>query len=179
MGRRSKIGAVMAALLCCSPLAVGPVWAGSAPVGGARAVAISKATGSDQIAAAQAIPASFAEVTTAFTANPTTGGLGDAVAASRSTFSSTETIEFNGVLFESGLAGTIRDLTLYVFDPRGRLAAGPFRVNQVLAPDDRTDFFITIDAASLFAVGRFNWVMTITDASGGFYITGLHGIEVQ
>lgn len=179
MGRQSKIGAVMAALLCCSPLAVGPVWAGSAPVGGARPGAIGKATGLGQIAAAQAIPASFSEVTAAFTASPTTGGLGDAVAASRSTFSSTETIEFNGVLLESGLAGTSADLALYLFDVRGRLAAGPFVVNDVLAPDDRTDFFIQMDAANLFVTGRFNWVITITDASGGFFETGLHGIEIQ
>ena len=179
MRRWSKIGTVMTALLLCSLLAAGPVWAGSAPVGGARPAAIGKATGSDQIVAAQEIPTSFAEITAAFTASPTTGGLGDAVAASRSTFSRTEIIEFNGVALESSLGGTTANLALYLFDLRGRLAAGPFSVNDVFAPDDRTDFFIQMDAADLFVTGRFNWVMTISDAFGGFFVTGLHGIEIQ
>jgi hypothetical protein len=179
MRRWSKIGTVMTTLLLCSLIAAGPVLAGSAPVGGARPAAISKATGSDQIVAAQAIPASFTEVTAAFTASPTTEGLGEALAASRATFSSTETIEFNGVLFVSGLAGTSADLALYLFDIRGRLAAGPFLLNDVSAPDDRTDFFIQMNAASLLVTGRFNWVMTISDAFGGFIVTGLHGIEIQ
>lgn len=181
MRRWSKIGTVMTALLLCSLLAAGPVWAGSAPVAGARPAAISKATKSDQSMVAQEIPTSFAEVTAAFTAPPTppTGGLGDAVAASRSTFSSTEIIEFNGVLLESFLAGTSANLALYLFDLRGRLAAGPFLANDVAAPDNRTDFFIQLDAALLFPTGRFNWVMTISDTFGGFFVTGLHGIEIQ
>lgn len=179
MKRWSKIGTVMTALLLCSLLAPGPVWAGSTPVGGARPAAIGKATGSDRIVATHEIPTSFAEVTAAFTASPTTEGLGEALEASRATFSSTETIEFNGVLFVSGLAGTSADLALYLFDLRGRLAAGPFLVNDVSVPDNRTDFFIQMEAANLFVTGRFNWVMTISDAFGGFFETGLHGVEIQ
>ncbi|MCZ7625821.1 MAG: hypothetical protein M5R38_08240 [Candidatus Methylomirabilis sp.] len=71
---------------------------------------------------------------------PNRRGIGDAIAASRDTFSSAETIEFNGVLLESGLAGTTRNLALYLFDLRGGLASGPFLLNNVVAPDDRTDF---------------------------------------
>lgn len=180
MRRFCKTGVMITVSLLLFLMAAVPAWAGSAPVAGARPAAISRATRSDQIVAAQ-IPTSFAEVTAAFTSPPTpeTGGLGDAVAASRSTFLRTEIIEFNAVLLESFLAGTTADLTLFVFDPRGQLVAGGFSFLDVQAPDDRTNFFIQMDAASLFVTGRFNWVMTISDAFGGFFVTGLHGIEIQ
>ncbi len=178
MRRWFKTGAITAAALLLYVTAAVPAWAGSAPAAGARPAVSGEATKSTQIVTTQAIPTFFAEVTAAFTASPTTGGLGDALAASRRTFSITETIEFNAVLFESGLAGTTADLTLFVFDPRGRLVAGGFSFIDVTAPDDLTDFFITMDAASL-STGRLNWVMTINDAFGGFFVTGLHAIEIQ
>lgn len=179
MKRWGKIGTGTTILLLCCLLAAAPVWAASASIGGARPAGINAANGSTAIVAAQAIPSSFAEVVAAFTASPTAGGLGDAIAAARDTFSSTEFIEFNGVLLESGLAGTTRNLALYLFDPRGRLVAGPFVENGIVAPDDRTDFFITMEPGSLGVTGRFNWVMTISDVFGGFFVTGLHGIEIQ
>ncbi len=179
MRRWFKTDAITAAALVLYLTVSVPAWAGSAPVAGARPAASNEAIRPTQNVTAQITPTFFAEITGAFTASPTTGGLGDALAASRSTFSITEPIEFNGVLLESGLAGTTRDLTLYVFDPRGRLVAGGFFFNDVLAPDDRTNFFITMDAASLFAAGRLNWVMTISDVFGGFFVTGLHAIEIQ
>lgn len=179
MKRWGKIGTGTTILLLCCLLAAAPVWAASAPIGGARPAGINAANGSTAIVTAQTIPSSFAEVVAAFTASPTAGGLGDAIAASRDTFSSTETIEFNGVLLRSFLAGTAANLALYLFDLRGGLAAGPFFVDGVVAPDDRTGFFILMEPGSLLVTGRFNWVMTISDAFGGFFVTGLHGIEIQ
>ncbi|NJD67662.1 MAG: hypothetical protein C3F12_04700 [Candidatus Methylomirabilota bacterium] len=179
MRRRAKIGTGTTILLLCCLLAAAPVWAASAAIGGARPAGINAANGSTAIVTAQTIPSSFAEVVAAFTASPTAGGLGDAIAASRDTFSSAETIEFNGVLLESGLAGTTRNLALYLFDLRGGLASGPFLLNNVVAPDDRTDFFMLQEPGSLGVTGRFNWVMTISDVFGGFFVTGLHGIEIQ
>lgn len=179
MRRWFKTGAITAAALLLYLTAAVPAWAGSAPAVGARPTVSGEAANATPRLTAQAIPTFFEEVTAAFTASSTTGGFGDALAASRRTFSITEPIEFNAVLFESGLAGTTANLVLYVFDPRGRLVAGGFPFNSVLAPDDRTDFFITMDAASLFVRGQLNWVMTITDAFGGFFVTGLHAIEIQ
>lgn len=179
MRRWLKISVMPAVSLLFCLIAAVPAWAGSGPSAGARPAAFGLATKSTQTVTAQVVPTLFEEVTAAFTASPTTGGLGDALAASRATFSSTETIEFNGVLFASGLIGTTADLTLYVFDPRGRLAAGPFIFNNVQAPDDRTDFFVTVNAASLFVTGRLNWVITISDAFGRFFVTGLHPVEIQ
>ncbi|MBI2882619.1 MAG: hypothetical protein HYY11_01715 [Candidatus Methylomirabilis oxyfera] len=183
MRRWFKTGAITAAALLLYVTAGVPAWAGSAPAAGARPAVSGEATKQTQslTAQAQTIPTFFAEVTAAFTAPPTppTGGLGDAVAASRDTFSITESIEFNAVLLESGLAGTTADLTLFVFDPRGQLVAGGFSFFGIQAPDDRTNFFVTVDAASLFARGRLNWVITISDAFGGFFVTGFHAIEIQ
>lgn len=178
MRRWLKIGVISAVspLFCLA--AAMPAWAGPGPSAGARPAAFGLATQSTQSVTAQVVPTFFEEVTAAFTASPTTGGFGEALAASRATFSSTETIEFNSVLLASGLAGTTADLGLYVFDPRGRLAAGPFFIT-VQAPDDRTDFFITMNGASLFVTGRLNWVITISDAFGRFFVTGLHPFEIQ
>jgi hypothetical protein len=127
---------------------------------------------------ANAVPASFREITAAFTAPPTTGGLGDALEVSRSTFSTTEPIEFNAVLFETGLAGTIADLQLFLFDPRGRLAAPGFFVTGVSAPANRTGFFVRV-GPGLVPVGRLTWVMVIFDAFGNAFVTPFQAIEVQ
>lgn len=178
MRRWFKTSAITAAALLLYLTAAVPAWAGSAPAAGARPAVSGEATRATQSMTAQTSPIFFAEVTAAFTASPTTGGFGDALTASRRTFSITEPIEFNAVLFESGLAGTAVDLVLYVFDPRGRLVAGGFSFIDVTAPDDLTDFFFTMDAASL-STGRLNWVMTISDTFGGFFVTGLHAIEIQ
>src|SRR5574337_1151547 len=102
--RRWKIGVISAMLpLFCLAAAV-PALAGPGPSGGARPAAFGLATQSTRSMTAQAVPTFFEEVTAAFTASPTTGGFGEALAASRATFSSTETIEFNSVLLASGLA---------------------------------------------------------------------------
>lgn len=179
MRRWFTSSAITAMVLLFFLAAAVSAWAGSAPVAGARRAASGSATKSTQSVTTQAIPTFLEEVTAVFTASPTTGGLGDALAASRSTFSITESIEFNGVVLISGLGGTTTDLALYVFDPRGRLVAGPFPFNDVFAPDDRTDFFITMNAADLFVTGRLNWVITISDAFGRFFVTGLHPLEIR
>jgi len=127
---------------------------------------------------ANAVPASFREITAAFTAPPTTGGLGDALEVSRSTFSTTEPIEFNAVLFETGLAGSRANITVFVLDPRGVLVAGGFTVFGVTAPSDRTGFFIQLPAGSL-PPGRLTWLMVISDAFGNNFITPYQPVAVD
>jgi hypothetical protein len=129
-------------------------------------------------AAANAAPTSFQEVTASFTAAPTSGTLGDALEASRATFTTTEPIEFDAVVHESGLAGTTANLQLFVFDPKGRLAVGGFFVNGAAAPSDRTGFFIQLNAGSLPA-GRFSWLMVIFDAFGNTFVSPFQALQVQ
>ncbi len=159
-------------------IAAAPVGAGSAFSAGGRAAGSTAAGGAIGTVTPDAAPTSFQEVTAAFTATPTTGGLGDAAAASRATFSATEPIEFNAVLFESGLAGTRANLQLWLFDPRGQLVAGGFFANGVLAPSDRTGFFVQLSAGTL-AAGRFTWLMVIFDAFGNVFVTPFQVLAVQ
>ncbi len=178
MKRWLKTGVLTAAPLLLWLMVAVPVCAGSSVTAGARLAAGGGTAGSIPSENAQSAPSSFQEVTAAFTATPTTGGLGDAVAASRATFSATEPIEFNAVLFESGLVGTKANLQLFLFDPRGRLVAGGFFVNGVAAPSDRTGFFIQLSAGTL-AAGRFTWLMVVFDAFGNAFVTPFQALAVQ
>lgn len=156
-----------------------PAPAGSAPTAGARPAASREAAKSvEPKAAAQAIPAFFAEVTAAFTATPTLGGLGDAVASSRNTFGVTEAIEFNAVLLRSGLFLTFADLQLFIFDQTSGRHLDTFTVLGIQAPDDRTGFFIQLSPGDL-PVGRLKWLMAIFDAFGETFVTPLQALEVQ
>ncbi len=155
-----------------------PVFAGAASTAGARPAAGGGASRSIQPGIPQSAPASLQEITAAFTAPPTIGSLGDAVEASRSTFSSGEAIEFDAVLFESGLKGTSANLELFVFSPQGQLVAPIFFFNGVVAPADRTGFFIQLDPGSL-PTGRLKWAMVIFDAFGNLFVTPFETLEVQ
>ncbi len=161
-------------------VAAAPVVAGSAFSAGGRSAGSTAAGGAIRsgMATVNASPTAFQEVTAAFTATPTTGGLGDAAAASRATFSTGEPIEFNAVLFESGLAGTRANLQLFVFDPRGRLVTGGFFANGVLAPSDRTGFFIQLSPGTL-AAEQFTWLMVIFNAFGNAFVTPFQALAVQ
>ncbi len=155
-----------------------PVFAGSASTAGARPAAGGSASRSIQPGILQSAPTSFQEITAAFTAPPTIGSLGDAVEASRSTFSSGEAIEFDAVLFESGLNGTSVNLQLFVFNPQGQLVAPVFLFDGVVAPADRTGFFIQLDPGSL-PTGRLKWVMVISDAFGNLFVTPFEAVEIR
>jgi len=159
-------------------LAAAPAFAGSAFTAGARPAAGGDAGRSIRGESADATSTFVQEITAAFAATPTTGSLGDAVETSRTTFSTAEAIEFDAVLFESGLAGTTANLQLYVFDTKGRLVAGGFFFNGVAAPSDRTGFFITLSPGSVPA-GRLKWLMVIFDAFGNTFVTPFQGLEVR
>jgi hypothetical protein len=159
-------------------LAAAPALAGSAFTAGARPAAGGDAGRSIRGESADATSAFVQEITAAFAATPTIGSLGDAVEASRTTFSTAEAIEFDTVLFESGLAGTTANLQLYLFDTKGRLVAGGFFFNGVAAPSDRTGFFITLSPGSVPA-GRLKWLMVIFDAFGNTFVTPFQALEVR
>ncbi len=159
-------------------MATGPAVAGSDVIAGARPVGGVAGVAPNNGMAADAAPTSFREVTAAFTAAPTTGTLGDALEASRATFSTTEPVEFDAVVLESGLAGTTANLQLFIFDPRGRLAVGGFFVNGVAAPADRTGFFLRVNAGAL-PTGRFKWLMVVFDVFGNTFVTPFQGLEIQ
>lgn len=174
-----KIGVTIAMVLLLCLMAAAPAAAGSPPTGGARPGAPREAVGSVEAkAVAQAIPVFLAdEVTAAFTATPTIGSLGDAVAASRNTFGFTESIEFNTVLFKSGQAGSFVNLQLFVFNQTSGRHITTFTVNGVSAPDDRTGFFIQLDPGTL-PVGQLKWLMAIFHPFETF-VTPLQALEVQ
>ncbi len=178
MRRWVTTGVLTAVPLLVWLMAAVPVFPGSSVTAGARPAAGGGTARSIPSESAQPVPSSFQEVTAAFTATPTTGSLGVAVEASRATFSTTEVIEFNAVLFEPGLAGTQGNLQLFVFDPRGRLVAGGFFSNGVTAPSDRTGFFIQLGPGSV-PVGRLKWLMVIFDAFGNAFVTPFQALEVQ
>ena len=98
--------------------------------------------------------------------------------ASRTTFSTAEAIEFDAVLLESGLAGTTANLQLYLFNQKGRQVVPTFFLNGILAPSDRTGFFIQLSPGSVPA-GQFKWVMVIFDAFGNLFVTPFEALEVQ
>jgi len=171
-------GIVTKATLLFWLLAAAPVFAGPAVTGGARPAAGGEAGRAIRGGNILSTPSSFQEVTAAFTASPTSGSLGDAVEASRITFSTTETIEFDAVLFESGLAGTTASLQLYIFNQAGKQVPPTFVVSGVLAPDDLTGFFIQLSPGSV-PVGQVKWVMVISDAFGNLFVTPLQTLNVQ
>jgi len=180
MRRWLVISVVTQAALLVWLVAAAPSVAGPAPTAGARPAMGSETGGAirGQGATADAAPTFFQEITASFTAPPTSGGLGDALEASRATFSTTEPIEFDAVLNESGLAGTTANLQLFVFDPKGRLAVGGFFVNGIVAPSNRTGFFIQLNSGSVPA-GRFTWLMVIFDAFGNAFVTPFQALHVQ
>ncbi len=178
MSRWLKTGVLTAVALLVWVMVAVPVFAGSGVTAGARPAPGGETARSVARESAQSAPSSFQEVAASFTATPTTGGLGDALEASRTTFSTSEAIEFNGVLFESGLAGTSANLQLYLFDQAGKLVTGTFFVNEILAPDDRTGFFIQLSPGSVPA-GRLKWVMAIFDAFGNLFVTPFQALNVQ
>jgi hypothetical protein len=178
MSRRLMTHVVTHVTLLFLVTATFPAFAGSASTAGARPAAGGEASRSIDRGASQSAPASFQEITAAFTATPTIGSLGDAVEASRSTFSSGEAIEFDVVLFESGLRGTSANLELFVFNPQGQLVVPIFFFNGVVAPADRTGFFIQLNPGSL-PTGRLKWAMVIFDAFGNLFVTPFEALEVQ
>ena len=178
MNRRLMTHMVTHVTLLCWLTAAVPVFAGSASTAGARPSAGAGSSRSIQPGTLQPAPTSVQEITAAFTAQPTVGSLGDAIEASRTTFSSTEPIEFDAVLFESGLTGTPANLELFVFNPQGRLVVPIFFVNGVVAPADRTGFFIQLSPGSL-PTGPLKWAMAIFDAFGNLFVTPFETLEVQ
>ncbi len=178
MRRWLKTGVLTAVALLVWVMVAVPVFAGSRVTAGARPAAGSDPGKSIREQSADATSTFVQEITAAFTATPTVGRLGDAVEASRATFSTAEAIEFDAVLFESGLAGTTANLQLYIFDPKGRSIGGFLFANGVLAPSDRTGFFIQLDAGSVPA-GQFNWAMLISDAFGNAFVTPFQALIVQ
>ncbi len=178
MRRWLMISVVTEVTLLVCLLAPAPAFAGSAFPAGARPAAGADAGRSIRGQSADATSTFVQEITAAFAATPTIGSLGDAVEASRTTFSTAEAIEFDAILFESGLAGTTANLQLYVFDTKGRLVAGGFFFNGVAAPSDRTGFFITLSPGSVPA-GRLKWLMVIFDVFGNTFVTPFQGLEVR
>ena len=178
MKRWLMTGVVTEVTLLVWLMAAAPIFAGPGLTAGARPAAGSDAGKSIREQSADATSTFVQEITAAFAATPTVGSLGDAVEASRATFSTAEAIEFDAVLFESGLAGTTANLQLYIFNQAGRLVTPTFFVNGVLAPGDRTGFFIQLSPGSVPA-GRLKWVMVIFDAFGNLFVTPFQALEVR
>lgn len=178
MRRWLMISVVTEVTLLVCLLAPAPAFAESAFTAGARPAAGADAGRSIRGQSADATSTFVQEITAAFAATPTIGSLGDAVEASRTTFSTAEAIEFDAVLFESGLAGTRANLQLHIFDSKGRLVTGSLLFTGVTAPSDRTGFFITLSPGSVPA-GRLKWLMVIFDAFGNTFVTPFQGLEVR
>lgn len=179
MRRHLIMGGVAGVTVCIWLIVAASALAGSQPVAGARPAASREAAGSVEAkATAQATPLFFVdEVTAAFTATPTIGSLGDAVAASRNAFGFTEPIEFNAVLFKSGQAGSFADLQLFVFDQTSGRHILTTPLIPAQAPDDLTGFFIQLDPGTL-PVGQLKWLMAIFHPFETF-ITPLQALKVQ
>ena len=178
MARRLITGAVTEVTFLVWLIAAAPAFAASAFTAGGRPAAGSETAKWIRGQAVQSIPTFFQEVTAAFTATPTAGSLGDAVEASRATFSTAEAIEFDAVLFESGLAGTTANLQLYLFNQDGRLVVPTFFFSGVTAPADRTGFFIQLSPGSV-PTGRLKWLMAIIDGFGNAFVTPFQALDVQ
>lgn len=160
-------------------------WLAAAPLvlaewavtGGSRPAGRSDVGTSMPSGSSQSIPAFFQEVVTAFTAAPTSGSVGTAANASRATFSTTETIEFDAVLFDSGTAGTTDTVQVCVFDPRGRLSGCSSPVRQSV-PSDFRGPFIRLGPGAL-PVAALKWLMIIIDAFGNTFVTPFQDLVVQ
>ena len=179
MRRWMMNGAITEVILLVWLMTAPAAIAAPAVTGGARAGAGGgEARLSTLGSAVNAIPTSFQEISAAFTATPTVGSLGDAMEASRATFSTAEPIEFDAVLFESGLAGTTVTLQLFLLDSNSGLAIGAFSFSGVAAASDRTGFFIQLGPGSLPA-GRLKWLMVISDAFGHNFITPYQTVDLK
>ena len=159
-------------------LAAAPAFAASAFTAGARPAAGGDAGRSIRGQSADATSNFVQEITAAFTATPTVGTLGDALEASRVTFSATEPIEFNAVLFETGLTGALVSLQLHLFDAKGLRVRRGIVISGVPAPADRTGFFIQLDAGSV-PPGRLKWAMIVNDGFGHAFVTPFQILDVQ
>ncbi len=157
--------------------AVAPVFAEVVWTAGASPATGGGGDGTIRGEAAALAPASFREITAAFTGTPTTGTIGDITSASRATFSATEAIQFNAILLESGLAGTTAFLTVFVFDPRGLFVENSPVITQT-APTNPAGFFIRRNSGSGL-VGVTKWFMVITDAVGNPFVTPFQTLVVQ
>lgn len=111
-----------------------------------------------------------------FTAIPTGDSIEDAILAGRNTFSTAETIEFDGILFDTGIAGTSIEFWVYLFDIRGQLLTVGYYFDES-AISDRTAFYLQKDAGTT-PPGFYKWLMEFHDAFGNYFITPIQTFEV-
>jgi hypothetical protein len=111
-----------------------------------------------------------------FTATHTDGTIEDAILAGRNTFSTAEMIEFNGLLYETGMTGTSVEFWVYLFDIRGQLLDVQYYFDGSIS-SDRTDFFILKDAGTT-PPGVYKWLMELHDAFDHYFITPIQTFEV-
>ena len=112
----------------------------------------------------------------AFAATPTSGNIQGAILAGRNTFSTAEMIEFNGLLFETGMAGTTIELWVYLFDIRGQLLTIGHDFDNGIT-SDRTAFYLRRNAGTT-PPGVYKWLMEFHDDFGNYFITPIQTIEV-
>lgn len=112
----------------------------------------------------------------AFTATPTSGNIQGAILAGRNTFSTAETIEFNGILFDTGIAGTSVEFWVYLFDIRGQLLTVGYYFDDS-ASSDETAFYLRKNAGTT-PPGFYKWLMEFHDVFGNYFITPIQTFEV-
>lgn len=111
-----------------------------------------------------------------FSAMPTSGNIQGAILAGRNTFSTAETIEFNGLLFETGMAGTSVEFWVYLFDTRGQLLSIGYDFDNSIT-SDRTAFYLRKNAGTT-PPGFYKWLMEFHDVFGNYFITPIQTFEV-
>lgn len=111
----------------------------------------------------------------AFAATPTSGNIQGAILAGRNTFSTAETIEFNGLLFKTGMAGTSVEFWVYLFDTRGQLLTFGYGFDNGIS-SDRTAFYLRMNAGT--PPGFYKWLMEFHDDFGNYFITPIQTFEV-
>ena len=176
MKRWSMIGTVAQLTLIACLISAAVVSAASDLNAGGRPVLASEASRSS-LGPVPAAPSSFQEITASFTAPTGIATLGDTIAASRSTFSATEPIEFDAILNDTGLSGGAAKLQLFVFDPKGRLVFNSPVLNVNPPLQDHQDFFTTLDAGAL-AVGQYHWAILIFDHFNNAFVTPFQALQV-
>lgn len=112
----------------------------------------------------------------AFAATPTSGNIQGAILAGRNTFSTAETIEFNGILFDIGMAGTSVEFWVYLFDTRGQLLSVGYNFDDSIT-SDKTAFYLRKNAGTT-PPGFYKWLMELHDAFGNYFVTPIQTIEV-
>jgi len=112
----------------------------------------------------------------AFTAIPVGDSIEDAILAGRNIFSTAETIEFDGLLFETGMAGNSVEFWVYLFDIRGQLLTVGYYYD-ASAPSDKTAFYLQKDAGTT-PPGFYKWLMEFHDAFGNYFITPIQTFQV-